>query len=371
MNDRLRRRERPSLRKLAERANVSPSTVSRALAGKEGVSEETRTRLMAMAHEMGLIPVVDGVRIDGRQTVSRPDGVEKLREISALLLIDSRANLGLVESVREPFYMEVLAALYEGGERYRTRIQMTPVHNDDMLEAALGRPYDGVIWLGYDTADGFEPWFSRLQEQGIPVVLCDHYIPELSCDAVVSDNFSGAYDAGAYVGALGHRRVSILQQKLSSVAAYERTRGFVAGLASAGVSPADIHITDAVTSFEGGYEGLDAALDFGATAVLCGNDTMALGVIRRASERGLHVPGELSVVGFDDLSTSSRVTPSLTTVRVHKRLLGIETVRRLFLRVVERAHDIAAFDGDDAAPLRSVVPTRLIHRESSGRLDRR
>src|SRR5690606_19492949 len=159
-----------------------------------------------------------------------------------------------------------------------------------------------------------EPWVSQFFQRGIAVVLCDHYVPDLPCDAVLSDNVSGAYEAATHVARLGHRRVSILGQDLPSTAAVERVKGALAGLVQAGVSPKEIQTIIAPPSFDGGYAVLDRALEFGATAVLCGNDTMALGVIRRAFELGVNIPGDLSVVGFGDIATSSKVRPALTIV---------------------------------------------------------
>ncbi len=95
---------------------------------------------------------------------------------------------------------------------------------------------------------------------------------------------------------------------------------------------------------------------------------MALGVIRRAFELGVNIPGDLSVVGFDDIATSSKVTPALTTVRVDKLRLGIETVRRLRLAIFERQLGIESPPGTRGGAVRSLVPTRLIQRESTGAL---
>lgn len=361
---------RPSLRKLARLANVSPSTVSRALSGKEGVSPETRARVLVLAQEMGLV-ARDAVI--GRPQKERSDdlngGDGRAQRITAALIIDSRSNPGLAQLVTEPFYTELVAGLYEGGRRYHADLQLVTVDSEGDLADAIEREVDGVIWLGYNPIEGFEPWISRFFQRGIAVVLCDHYVPDLPCDAVLSDNVGGAYQAATYVARLGHRRVSILGQDLPSTAAVERVKGALAGLVQSGISPQEIQIIIAPPSFDGGYATLDRALEFGATAVLCGNDTMALGVIRRAFELGVNIPGDLSVVGFDDIATSSKVTPALTTVRVDKLRLGIETVRRLRLAIVEKKQlGIEWPPGSKGGAVRSLVPTRLIERESTGAL---
>lgn len=355
--------DRPSIRKLARVANVSPSTVSRALGGKEGVSPETRARLLEMAEQMGLVP--SGGNAAESCAVGRQQGRGEPRRISATLLVDSRSNRGLVELSSEPFFMELVAGIYEGGGRYYVDLQLVRADDDKSVDEAIDRVEDALVWLGYDRAEGYLPWLARLKEREIPVVLCDHYVPDLPFDAVLSDNVGGAYQAAQHVASLGHRRVGILSQDLQSIAAFERTRGSLAGLVEGGVSPYDILVITAPPSFDGGYRALDEVLDYGATAVLCGNDTMALGVIRRAAERGVAVPGELSVVGFDDITTSANVTPALTTVRVEKRLLGMETVRRLRFCVAEREMGIKLPGSIAGTAVRTLIPTRLVCREST------
>lgn len=357
------RDDRPSIRKLAKAANVSPSTVSRALAGREGVSPQTRARLMEMAREMGLVPA--GSLADGRAG-EREKGRGFKRRITATLLIDARANRGLAEFATEPFFAELVAGLYEGGARYRVDLQLARADDEEGVDEAIHRTADALVWLGYDRYEGYRPWLATLTGQKTAVVLCDHCVADLPFDAVLSDNVGGAYQAAQYVASLGHRRVGIIGQDLLSVAAIERTRGSLAGLIQGGVLPEDILVVSAPPSFQGGYEALDRMLEFGATAVLCGNDTMALGVIRRAAERGVPVPGELSVVGFDDISTSANVTPALTTVRVDRRLLGMETIRRLRLLVAEREMGIRLPGSLAGTAVRTLIPTRLVRRESTG-----
>lgn len=357
------RDDRPSIRKLAKAANVSPSTASRALAGREGVSPQTRARLLRMAKEMGLVPTSSAAEPGGADG-DKDRGFR--RRITATLLIDARANVGLAEFSTEPFFAELIAGLYEGGGRYRVDLQLVRADDDQAVDDAIRRTADALVWLSYDRFEGYQPWLPVLSERDIAVVLCDHYVADLPFDAVLSDNVGGAYQAAQYIAGLGHRRVGIVSQDLSSIAAFERTRGSLAGLVQAGVSPEDILVVSAAPSFEGGYQVLDPMLDFGATAVLCGNDTMALGVIRRAAQRGVAVPDELSVVGFDDISTSSKVTPALTTVRVDRRLLGLETIRRLRFVIAEREMGIRLPGSLAGIPVRTLIPTRLVCRESTG-----
>ena len=110
--------------------------------------------------------------------------------------------------------MELVAGLYEGGERYHVDLQLMKADDDAGVDLAARRDVDGVIWLGYAPAEGYRPWIAEFEARQIPVVLCDHYVDDLPCDAVLSDNVGGAYQAAQYVAGLGHRRVGILNQDL-------------------------------------------------------------------------------------------------------------------------------------------------------------
>src|SRR5690606_24948724 len=220
----------------------------------------------------------DGAGVDAARRGRNEHHTGLRGTIAATLIVDARSNPIMAELDSEPFYMELVAGLYEGGSRYRADLSLMSVTTDEDVDHAVARATDGVIWLGYHRAEGYSPWVAQLKARGIPVILCDHYVADLACDAVLSDNVGGAYQAAQYLAQLGHRKVSILGQDLPSVAAIERTRGAVAGLVQGGLSPHDIQVVVAAPSFDGGYAALDQVLAFGATAVLCGNDMMALGV---------------------------------------------------------------------------------------------
>ena len=127
---------RPSIRKLARAANVSPSTVSRALGGKEGVSPETRARLLEMAEAMGLAPT-GGAGAES-QGAEREGKRRPTKRITATLLVDARSNPGMAQLSSEPFYMELVAGLYEGGVRYHVDLQLVQVEDDEGVEDAIG-----------------------------------------------------------------------------------------------------------------------------------------------------------------------------------------------------------------------------------------
>jgi len=363
-------------------ADVSPSTVSRALSGKEGVSEATRAHILRLAEKTGLIANGDPDR-GGTQTndwVGERIGVyaDLGRDVAVTLLVDARGNPCLTDLTESTFFMEIIGGLSAAARDFGAALHVARVDEDGDLGAAFGKMEagpgrsNGVIWLGYQPAASYQPWIGALEKRETPVVLCDHHVAELACDAVLSDNVGGSLAAATHVAELGHSRVAILQQALPSIASVLRTRGFRAGLLDYGVSPSDIAVVEAPPSFEGGYDVADALLDGGFTAVLCGNDVMAIGVLRRARERGVDVPGEISVSGFDDIATSAQISPTLTTVRVDKWAIGYESVRRLLVRILEQRTGIRRpSDSGGSTSIRSVVPTELIVRESTGEISKK
>lgn len=373
-----KRRRRPTVRSLARMADVSPSTVSRALSGKEGVSESTRAHIIRLAQKTGLIVSgPGGAGAPGAGGVSEPvEGYADLgRDVTIALLVDARGNPCLADLTESAFFMELIGGISAAARDFGATLHMARVDEDGDLQAAIanldadaGRS-SGVIWLGYQPGTLYRPWIEAFEMRKTPIVLCDHYVAELGYDAVLSDNIGGSFAVANHLADLGHRRVAILQQALPSVAAVQRTRGFRAGLLERGVPARGIAVVEAPPSFDGGYDAADALIDAGVTAIACGNDVMALGVLRRAYERGVDVPGELSVSGFDDIASSAQIAPALTTVRVDKRAIGYESVRRLLARIREQRAGIqrgALSDGGGSTPIRSIVPTELVVRESTG-----
>lgn len=242
---------RPSVRGLARMADVSPSTVSRALSGKEGVSEATRAHILRLAQQTGLIGNGASERIGAQlgERVGERAGAagNPDHDVAITVLVDARGNPCLADLTESAFFMELIGGLSAAGRDYGATLHVARVDADADLDAAFakmgpgnGRPggSDGVIWLGYQRSASYRPWFDDLAMRETPVVLCDHHVAELGCDAVLSDNIGGSMAIASYVAGLGHQRVAILQQELPSVASALRTRGFRAGLLERGKSEA-------------------------------------------------------------------------------------------------------------------------------------
>jgi LacI family transcriptional regulator len=155
-------------------------------------------------------------------------------------------------------------------------------------------------------------------------------LDEPACMVVTHDS-RGAAQAARYLAELGHRRVAFISGPDSFRSSHERGQGFREGLAEHGLALDDAYVRKGAYTFESGAEAAAEllALPEPPTAIFAGNDEMAIGVMKAARDRGLDVPGDLSIVGFDDLPMASRVWPNLTTVRLPIRDMGRMAAEKL------------------------------------------
>jgi LacI family transcriptional regulator len=168
------------------------------------------------------------------------------------------------------------------------------------------------------------------------VVLVDRDLGGLSTDLVATDNLEGGRTAAQHLLDLGHRRIGVITGKLGTTTGADRFRGFREALAAAGAYRSEF-IVEGAYDRDSGYDGMQRllALPERPTAVLAGNDLMAIGAMQALSEQGLCVPQNMSVVGYDDIAFASVTTPGLTTVAQPKYQMGASAVEVLLQRLME------------------------------------
>jgi LacI family transcriptional regulator len=262
--------------------------------------------------------------------------------------------------VRGDYFTSILAGATEALYEREIRVVLCPTrHEHDrevtLLELLMNGTTDGaIILLPEESNDEL----TALQAHGFPFVVADprHRLDE-GIPAVSAANSAGARAATEYLLQLGHRRIGHVTGVPGFVASDERMSGYQIALARAGL-PQSAELV-AVGNFEidGGHEAAAVLLDLPdrPTAIFAANDNLAVGVLQAARERGLEVPRDLSVVGFDDLSQATIATPALTTVRQPLEELGRLAVS-LLLRIIDRQRVEA---------VRVELATRLIVREST------
>ena len=334
----------PTLETIARLAGVSRATVSRVVNDDPRVDPRTRERVRQVIQEQGYHPNAAARALVRGQ--SRSIGLAAHEELGTLL---SHAYFpllvqGIADACERRGYSLVLAPL----------ASQTP----EALQAARqsGR-LDGVVVATAAVGDEF---LGRLQEVRLPFVLVGPHPRRPDIATVGPDNVAGGRMAAEYLLSLGHRRFGVISGAYSLGTAMDRLEGFRQALAAAGMLlPPECTIEGDHTE-AGGYAGMERLLAAGAPceAVFCGNDLTAIGAMRAAAKAGLSVPGDVSIVGFDDVPLARMVDPPLTTIRQPIAELGAAAAALL----------IDAFeDPNGTFPGRPAqVPVELVVRESCG-----
>ncbi len=320
---------------VAAEAGVSVATVSKVINDRYGVAEETSARVRAVIDALGYHASLVGQSLRSRRTMVIGVLVRDLEPFSAELL------KGVARGIHDTGYELVVfsgcgqPADQAGWERrYLSRIS--------------GTLADGAILVTPGSID---------RTFGTPVVAVDHNVRSSTLPTVDSENLEGAVAATEHLLELGHRRIGFLAGRADLASARLREEGYRQALARAGieVDEALVRVGDyeAATASEAARELLE--LDSRPTAIFAANDVTALQTTAVARTLGLDVPGELSVVGFDNVPESALGDPPLTTVEQPIQQMGVEAVRLL----IERIQD------PEQAPAQVVLPTRLVVRGST------
>jgi LacI family transcriptional regulator len=327
---------RVTIRQVAARAGVSIATVSRVINGHADVSSRTRDAVQRVIREYGY------------PAGNRPRAART-------------GQIGVMVPLIHPgCFAEILAGAAEAVYEQDMRVVLCPTRHSRAREMSLldrlaaGAADGAVIVLPEESGQEF----AALAGQGFPFVIVDPRTEVAEGIPVVcAAHSSGATQAARHLLDLGHRRVAVIGGPRGWIATQERLRGYHAALAGAGVLPDPALVQYADFRIEGGREaaGRLLALPDPPTAIFAFNDSMAVGVLQAAAARGLRVPADVSVVGFDDTVEASVAVPALTTVRQPLAELG-RTAVSLLLRQIEHR---------PLEPLRTELATRLVLRAST------
>jgi len=329
---------RVTMREIADRAGVSIATVSRVLNGRGDVSDDTRELVSRVIQENGY-------------TANR----------SARSLSAGRTGLvGVVVPLVYPAYFSaILAGAAEALSDQGMQIVLSPTgHEHEREVSVIDRMHgltDGSLFiLPQESSDEL----ARLLDSGYRFVVLDPLMPlDERIPSVSAAHTSGADQAMRHLLQLGHRRIAQITGPLGWVATEGRRRGYRAALASAEILPHPALEVQAIPEIEPGREAAEYLLDLPEppTAIFAFNDNIAIGAIQAARARGLRVPEDLSVVGFDDVENATIVTPALTTVRQPLAEMG-RTGVSLLGRLLE---------GQRFETLHVELATRLVVRDST------
>src|SRR6476661_2434010 len=290
--------QRLTMRQIADLAGVSIATVSRVLNGREDVSEETRGLVSRVIRENGYTANRNAQSLSGGRT-----GLVGVLVPLVFPAYFSGILAGAAEALSERDFQIVLSPT--GGEHDREVSVLDRLHG--LTDGAL-------IILPEESNDELE----RLLDSGYRFVVLDPLMPlNERIPSVSAAHTSGADQAMRHLLELGHRRIAQISGPSGWLATEDRRRGYRAALAAAGILPDLTLEVESIPEIAPGRAAAEQLLDLpeAPTAIFAFNDNIAIGAMQAARERGLRVPDDLSVVGFDDVEHATVVSPTLTTVR--------------------------------------------------------
>lgn len=307
---------------IAKELGISKNTVSLAFRNIPGVNGQTRTKILETAGRMGYVyPKFKSVDESGSSVTS----------ICVVIPSSARDSAGFFSHIQ--FGIE--------SEARKNRMNTVISYYDDstvMEEVPLcirEGIVSGIITLGRVK----KAVFNSLKRYDIPIIMVDNYYEDISWDYILSDNFTGGFIAAKHLIETGHKEIGFLGGTDLSVSFYDRFLGFRKALEVFSLPIKDEYILK--KSFEA-LAAEDPALvsaDLGSlsklpTAFFCCNDIEAITLIKALGAKGIRVPDDISVIGFDDIDLAKNFYPELTTIGVSKELMGIKAVQRL-LNIIE------------------------------------
>jgi DNA-binding LacI/PurR family transcriptional regulator len=329
---------RSTMAVVAQAAGVSVPTVSKVLNGRSDVAPATRERVERLLAEHGYRRPGTSRRRDHRSTlidlvVGEPAGAACADLVSGVSQVAEAAGLSVVVSTA------------------RRGAMLTR----QWLDALDRRGSDGaVLALGELTGEQR----AELDRRSVSFVVVDALRrPDPDLPSVGTTNWAGGFDATRHLLGLGHRRIAAIGGPPGIMSTRARLGGYRAAIEEAGLPLEPGLVWHGELRYEGGHRAAAALLDLALppTAVVAGDDLQALGAIQAAWERGLRVPEDLSVVGFDDLMFSRWIAPPLTTVRQPVREMGAAAARML----------LGMMRGEAPSPPRIELATTLVIRQST------
>ncbi|MGZ3305301.1 MAG: LacI family DNA-binding transcriptional regulator, partial [Asticcacaulis sp.] len=298
--------KRPTSFDIAALAGVSQATVSRALSRASGVSDEVRRRVFDAAGKLNYV-----VDINARKLRSK-----KINTIAVLVSQDIDRGDNRINPFFLPLIGSILAYAAEKGIDVLMSLQKP---DDDWgMDYGFSRRADGIIFLGYRDFEAYKRKVEGLRQIGEPWVVFGPVMADDPDLFVGSDNEGGAHAAVQHLLGLGRRRVVFLGEPSARHSEFfERFRGYFRAHEEAGLIPDPSLCVDCFISREEGAAAIDRLLDEGAQfdAVFAVTDLLAIGAIQSLQKRGLNVPRDVSVMGFDDLWVCTCTSPELSTVR--------------------------------------------------------
>jgi DNA-binding LacI/PurR family transcriptional regulator len=330
-----------TIKDVARESGVNSSTVSRALNNGYGVNEETRKHVIEVATRLNY----------------------RTNQVARGLVTGRSHTIGLVVSdIRNPFFAEVARGAEDAAHRAGHDLVLC---NSDLkaekqmsyFDSLLAKRVDGIVMNSVAVLSHAQQ--DQLRAAGVPIVLLNRSSDYRRFSSVLGDNLQGGEIAGNYLIDLGHTKVVHITGPRAHGNLADRAKGFLKAFHDRGLPEPGVIYGE--HTFAGGYESANQLLgpDRSITAIFAGNDVLAFGCIRTAIEKGLRIPDDLSIIGFDNVEISQITSPPLTTVDQPKYEIGRAAIEMLL--------NMMAKDGI-CEPEHRIIGVRLIERQSCRRV---
>lgn len=311
-----------TLKDVAERAGVSPATVSRSFNEPDRVKSATRAKIQEAVQELGYRPsrVARRLRVKTGQS-----------HILGLIISD----------IQNPFWADVARGVedFASSQGYVLLLNNSdedPKRQQVCLETMVTEAVDGVI---LPPVRGRSDDLSELMHSGIAVVCVDRRMLSGRFDTIVSDNVHGAYEAVSLFAEQGHRRIGYVGGIPNISTSKERRRGYQQALEDHGITPDPVLVREGHTPKQHGYELTTELLDLDAppTAIFTSSNMMTSGALAAIRERGLHIPQDVAIIGYDDLpwELGRALNPPLTVVSQPGYEMGRRAAEMILQRILD------------------------------------
>ncbi len=331
---------RATIRDVAQRAGVSPMTVSRVTNGSPDVNATTRERVERAIADLGYVP----------------------NNLARSLSQQTTGTLAVfVPDVANPFFMLILRGVESVARQHGYRVLFCNTENDlarenEYIQDVLAHRIDGLLIA--PTSDQSRKHLRLPQQHNVPLVLIDRLVEGFECDAVLGDNAGGAQRLTNHLLDAGHRRIAIIHGPLDISTSRDRLQGYRQALTGAGVAWESHLAVEASVDVHGGYQAMNRLLqqEPRPTAVFAINNLIAVGVVQALREHGLDLPQDMALVCFDDIELASQLFPFLTVMAQPAETFGTVAAQLLLERIGGRLIE---------RPRRVVLMPDLVIRTSS------
>ena len=286
-----------TIKDIAKLANVSHTTVSRALNNSPYINEETKAKIKELAKELNYVPNYNA---------------------KSLVLLKSYVIgvffSSITEGTSDTFFHEIIKGINKVIDK-EYNLVIRGIDNYEYSQQIDKKNFDGIIVVSQSKSD--DEFIRTIIEKNIPIAVINRHVDIDGIVNIMSNDTKGAYDAVDYFIKNNHKKIAFIEGNKEYESSLYRKKGYIKALEDNDIPFVEDYVISGKYNLQSGYENMKKliALENIPTAVFCSNDDIAVGAMKAILESGLNVPNDISIIGFDDSNFCNYVTPPLTSVR--------------------------------------------------------